>query len=80
MAGIRRRYLRRFLYLANMPRVPFNPPPEQPHDARGERAAAGQPPAEYYGELAIERHVKDDGRALILYTHRREPPNADGSQ
>ncbi len=24
---------------------------------------------EVYGEVEIERHVKDDGRALILYTH-----------
>ena len=22
-----------------------------------------------YGPLAVERHVKDDGRALILYSH-----------
>lgn len=26
---------------------------------------------EVYGEVEIERHVKDDGRALILYTLRR---------
>jgi hypothetical protein len=24
---------------------------------------------ERFGPLAVERHVKDDGRALILYTH-----------
>jgi hypothetical protein len=32
------------------------------------------PPAdegrERYGEIEIERHVKDDGRALLLYSHR----------
>jgi hypothetical protein len=22
-----------------------------------------------FGPLAVERHIKDDGRALILYTH-----------
>jgi hypothetical protein len=26
-------------------------------------------PPERYGPLQIERYVKDDGRALILYTH-----------
>jgi hypothetical protein len=25
---------------------------------------------EVYGPLDVERHVKDDGRALILYAHR----------
>jgi hypothetical protein len=30
---------------------------------------------EHSGPMAIERHVKDDGRALILYT-RDEPPPA----
>jgi hypothetical protein len=33
-------------------------------------AAASQP--ELYGPLLVERHRKDDGRALILY-RRREP-------
>jgi hypothetical protein len=28
-----------------------------------------QHPQERFGQLAVERHVKDDGRALILYTH-----------
>ncbi len=30
---------------------------------------------EVYGPLGIERHVKNDGRALILYA-RREPDEA----
>jgi hypothetical protein len=32
-------------------------------------------PDERVGPVAIARHVKDDGRALILYT-RDEPPRA----
>jgi|HubBroStandDraft_4_1064222.scaffolds.fasta_scaffold16295_2 hypothetical protein len=28
--------------------------------------------SETFGMLTVTRHVKDDGRALILYTHRRE--------
>jgi hypothetical protein len=28
-----------------------------------------EPPQEHLGPLAVERHLKDDGRALILYTH-----------
>ncbi len=50
---------------------PAEPPPagrseigwreeEGGHEQRGERV----------GSVAIARHVKDDGRALILYTHR----------
>ncbi len=37
-------------------------------------------PTEQFGPLAVSRHVKDDGRALILYT-LHEPPRerADGS-
>jgi hypothetical protein len=27
----------------------------------------------FYGPLRIERHVKDDGRALILYTREQAP-------
>ncbi len=38
-----------------------------PGEQQEERARAGQ----RVGPLAIARHVKDDGRALILYT--REP-------
>jgi hypothetical protein len=34
-------------------------------------------PAERFGPLAISRHVKDDGRALILFTRRREDDEED---
>jgi hypothetical protein len=39
-------------------------------DAVGPRAA--NVPAERYGPLALERHVKDDGRALLLYERARD--------
>jgi hypothetical protein len=44
------------------------PPSEPPHegashDPAGERAQ----PQERYGPVALDRQVKDDGRALILY-------------
>jgi hypothetical protein len=28
-------------------------------------------PVEQYGIVSVARHVKDDGRSLLLYTHRR---------
>jgi hypothetical protein len=34
----------------------------------GKDTAGGTPERETYGPLDIERHRKDDGRALILYT------------
>jgi hypothetical protein len=43
------------------------PTEEQAADASPERP--GEP--ERIGPLVLERHVKDDGRALILYTHDR---------
>jgi hypothetical protein len=38
-------------------------------ESEGERGRRG----EHAGPLAIARHVKDDGRALILYTDQRDP-------
>jgi acetamidase/formamidase len=45
-------------------------PPEPEHSETGPIAERdAQPgPAVRYGILAIARHVKDDGRALLLYT------------
>jgi hypothetical protein len=37
-------------------------------DSPGE-ATREQHPQERFGQLAVERHIKDDGRALTLYTH-----------
>jgi hypothetical protein len=43
----------------------------------GERAD----PDERFGPVTLARHAKDDGRALILYTHRRAPDaTAEDSQ
>jgi len=39
--------------------------PEQNARSGGEERAQ---PAESYGPLALARHVKDDGRALLLFT------------
>jgi hypothetical protein len=43
------------------------PAPEKPAGAR----PSGQPSAqaERYGIVYVARHVKDDGRMLLLYTH-----------
>jgi hypothetical protein len=35
-------------------------------------------PTERFGPLAVSRHVKDDGRALILYTRRPDGSDDDG--
>ena len=45
------------------------PPPVTPGpSARANGAAADAEPPERHGVVAIARHRKDDGRALILYT------------
>jgi hypothetical protein len=31
-------------------------------------------PGERYGLVVVARHVKDDGRALIIYTSALDPP------
>ena len=51
-------------------RWPANPSPPATGEPASPRAAAsaGQDERERFGPLAIERRVKDDGRALILYT------------
>jgi len=42
------------------------PPRREPHGAGS--AQEPRTPAEHEGGVAVERLVKDDGRALILYT------------
>jgi len=44
-----------------------------PNDGH-ERAGETSTPRELAGPVAIARHVKDDGRALILYTWERPEP------
>jgi hypothetical protein len=64
--------------MARKPAVPPSPGAAEPGRAktgeptgRDDRAA----PSERFGPLAIERMSKDDGRALIVYSHE-EPGQA----
>jgi hypothetical protein len=41
--------------------------PPQNGDERDARSRAERARRERYGPLALERHAKDDGRALLLY-------------
>jgi len=52
------------------PEPSCDPPSE--HDGRREE------PPETFGPLTLRRYVKDDGRALILYTHP-DTGHAEGS-
>jgi hypothetical protein len=50
-------------------------PPDRSSSASsgdGERNEHGEPAQERYGPLEVARHVKDDGRALLIYAHVRE--------
>ena len=42
--------------------------PAASHPPRGPQPGASEKDDERLGPIAIERHVKADGRALILYT------------
>jgi hypothetical protein len=59
---------------------PAEPPPsDRPSELDGlaeAHARGGErgPQDERVGPVAIARHVKDDGRALILYTREHPPP------
>jgi UDPglucose--hexose-1-phosphate uridylyltransferase len=50
-----------------------------------QRAASGPSRAprrgsdERYGEVELERHIKDDGRALLVFTHAQAPPGKEGT-
>jgi hypothetical protein len=51
------------------------PSPERSgEDGHDERTAASKQAGERYGVVAIARHRKDDGRALILYTRVEQEP------
>ena len=43
-------------------------------EGSGQRGQDRSPEEERFGPLAIGRHVKDDGRALTLYSHREGEP------
>jgi hypothetical protein len=47
--------------------------PDQPGAQAGKRGEAEQTD-EHTGPVVIARHVKSDGRALILYTRDPRPP------
>jgi hypothetical protein len=52
-----------------MPADPAAPPPSGPRRSGPDEPADGHSePAERYGIVSITRHVKEDGRALLLYT------------
>jgi hypothetical protein len=52
-----------------MPATPVEPPPpDSPQPDRRHEQGAHPHAGELYGKVAIERHRKDDGRALLLYT------------
>jgi hypothetical protein len=52
------------------------PPASVPGHGEGSEQGGRDRPAEEEraGPLAIARHLKDDGRALILYTHAEREP------
>ena len=58
-----------------MAREPAAPPPSD-RSAQGASPGAGEQaqPPERYGPLALARHVKDDGRALLLFTRAEREP------
>jgi hypothetical protein len=41
---------------------------------------ASNPSAERYGPLAIERRVKEDGRALLLYSREQTEPTREQTE
>jgi hypothetical protein len=59
-----------------MPADPGAPPPSGPSESeQNVPSAKRSQPAERYGIVSITRHVKEDGRALLLYTREgREGP------
>jgi hypothetical protein len=53
-----------------MARKPATPPPSQrPETDRCPEGSEPRAQGERYGAVAIARHAKGDGRALILYSH-----------
>jgi hypothetical protein len=40
----------------------------QPERSEDARAVVREAPAERYGPVVLERRLKEDGRALVLYT------------
>ena len=66
----------RWVYPPGMTPGPAAPPPQRPQRDPGAEPDPGEQPRpgelqpdERYGPVVVARHVKDDGRALLLYTH-----------
>ncbi len=57
------------VYLQSMA-SPSEPVPQSQIGTRRGRIQESEPEA--FGVLTVARHVKDDGRMLILYTRRRD--------
>ena len=59
-----------------MARNPGTPPPPSGPSQPGENGPADGPaqPEERYGILRVARHLKDDGRSLLLYTREERDP------
>ncbi|MGA2452657.1 MAG: hypothetical protein ABSG93_03980 [Solirubrobacteraceae bacterium] len=59
---------------------PAEPPPSGHRSETGQQAGAREregerePAEERVGPVTIARHLKDDGRALIIYTRDMRPP------
>jgi len=52
-----------------MAREPAAPPPsDQPERGARPDSGGGSQAVERYGPLGVARHLKDDGRALLLFT------------
>jgi hypothetical protein len=50
--------------------------PESSSPQSSARSGGGEPERgrpERYGPVLVAKHLKDDGRALIIYTHAGEP-------
>ncbi len=65
-----------WVYPPGMTPEPAPPPSQESEPGGGSESGSGErsqpgdpPPEERYGPVAVARHVKDDGRALLLYTH-----------
>ena len=51
------------------------PGESRPREAHQAEQSPGEPQrGEHYGPVVVARHVKDDGRALLLYTREPESP------
>ncbi len=63
------------VYPRDMAREPAAPSPsDRPEQGARPGADERAQPAERYGPLALARHVKDDGRALLLFTRAEREP------